>query len=53
MDSFTSKMTSQLVAYLLNESEHIHWILSFQYEVHSICVIWTNNLQECKGNFIF
>ena len=22
-------------------------------EVHSIWVIWTSNLQECKGNFIF
>ena len=28
-------------------------ILDLEDEVHSIWVIWTSNLQECKGNFIF
>ena len=53
IDSFTSKMKSQSIAYLLNGSEHIYWILDLEDEVHSIWVIWTSGLQECKGNFIF
>jgi hypothetical protein len=43
----------QLFAYLLNGSEHIYWILNLENEVHSIWIIWTSNLQECKGNSIF
>ena len=50
IDGFTSKMK---VAYSLSGSEHIYWILDLQHEVHSIWVIWTRGLQECKGNFIF
>ena len=53
IDGFTSKMKSQSIAYLLNESEHLYWILDFEDEVHSIWVIWTSSLQECKGDFIF
>jgi hypothetical protein len=54
-DGFTSKMKSQSIAYLLNGSEHIYWIMDLEGtgEVHSIWVIWTSRLQECKGNFIF
>ena len=50
IDNFISKMKSQSNAYLLNESEHIYWILDLEDEVHSIWVIWTSNLQKCKGN---
>jgi hypothetical protein len=46
-------MKSQSIAYLLNGSEHIYWTLDLEDKVHSIWVIWTSNLQECKGNFIF
>ena len=53
IDNFTSIMTSQSIAYILNESEHIYWILDLGDEVHSLWVIWTSRLQECKGNFIF
>ena len=28
-------------------------MLSLKEEVHSIWVIWTSGLQECKGNFMF
>ena len=53
IDGFTSKMKSQSIAYLLNGSEHIYWILDLEYEMHSIWIIRTSGLQECKGNFIF
>ena len=53
IDGFTSKMKSQSIAYFLNGSEHVYWILDLEDEVHSIWVIWINNLQECKGNFSF
>ena len=36
IDSFTLIMKSQSIDYLLNESEHIYWILDFEGEVHSI-----------------
>ena len=49
IDGFTSKMKSQSIVYLLNGSEHIYWILDLQNGVHSIWILWTNNLQECKG----
>ena len=48
IDGFTSQMKSQSIAYLLNGSEHIYWILDLEDEVHSIWVIWTNGLQKCK-----
>jgi hypothetical protein len=53
IDGFMSKMKSQPIAYLLNESEHIYWILDLEDEVHSLRVIWASGLQECKGTFIF
>ena len=49
IDGFTLKRKSQSTAYLLNGSEHIYWIVDLENEVHSIWVIWTSNLQECKG----
>ena len=36
IDGFTSTMNSQLIAYLLNGSAHIYWIVDFQGEVPSI-----------------
>ena len=53
IDGFTLRMKYQSIAYLLNESEHLDWILNVEDEVHSIWVMWTSGLQECKGNFIF
>ena len=41
---------SQSIAYILNGSEHIYWNLDPKNEVHSIWVIWTSGLQECKGH---
>ena len=41
------------IAYLLNESEHIYWVLDLEGEVHSICDLWISGLQECKGNNFF
>ena len=34
--SLILKMKSQSIAYLLNESEHVYWILDLEGEVHSI-----------------
>ena len=53
IDGFTLKTKSQLIVYLLNESEHIYWILDLEDEVHSMWVIWTSGLEKCKGDFIF
>ena len=53
IDGFTLKMKSQSIAYLLNESEHIYWILDLEGEVHSIWDLWISGLQECKGNGFF
>ena len=50
---FTLKMKSQSIAYLLNESEHIYWILDLEGEVHSIWDLWISGLQECKDNDFF
>jgi hypothetical protein len=50
IDCFTPKRKSQSIAYLLNGSEHIYWIWDLENEVHSIWVIWTSNLQECKDH---
>ena len=36
IDGFTLKIKSQSIAYLLNGSEHIHWILDLESEVYSI-----------------
>ena len=45
IDGFTSERKSQSIAYLLNGSEHIYWILDLEDEVHSIWVVWTSGLQ--------
>ena len=36
IDGFTLIMKPQSIAYLLNGSEHIYWILALEGEVHSI-----------------
>ena len=46
-------MKPQSIAYLLNGSEHIYWILDLEGEVHSIWDLWISGLQECKGNGFF
>ena len=38
--SFTLKMKSQSIAYLLNGSEHMYWIWNLEDEVHSIWDLW-------------
>ena len=43
------KWNSNQLLILLNESEHIYWILDFKGEVHSIWDLWRSGLQECKG----
>ena len=50
---FTLKMKSKSIAYLLNGSEHVYWILGLEDEVHSIWDLWITGLQECKGNDFF
>jgi hypothetical protein len=50
IDRFTLKMKSQSIPYLLKGCEHIYWILNLENEVHSIWVIWTSGLQECKDH---
>ena len=49
---FTLIMKSQSIAYLLNGSEHIHWILTLEGEVHSIWDLQPSGLQEYK-NIVF
>jgi hypothetical protein len=44
------KTKSQSIAYSPHESEHVDWILDLENAVHSIWVIWTSGLQECKGH---
>ena len=46
IDSFTSKRKFQSIIHLLNESEHIYWILDLEDKVHSTWVIWKSNLQS-------
>ena len=46
-------MKFQLIAYLVNESEHIYWILDLEDEVHSIWDLRISGLQESKGNGFF
>ena len=41
-------MISKLIAYLRNGSEHIYWDLDIEGEVHLICDLWINGLQECN-----
>ena len=53
IDDFTSKMKSQLIASLLNGSEHVYWILDLEGRVHSIWDLWISGLQECKDNGFF
>jgi hypothetical protein len=53
IDNFNLIMKSQSIAYLLNGSEHIYWILDLEDEVHSIWDLWISGLQECKGNGFF
>ena len=36
IDGFTSKIKCQLIAYLLNGSEHTYWTLDLEGEVHSM-----------------
>ena len=40
INGFTLKTNSQSIAYLLNGSEDIHWILDFEGEVHSMWDLW-------------
>jgi hypothetical protein len=53
IDGFISIMKTQPSSYLLYGSEHIHWILDLEGEVHSIGELWISGLQECKSNGIF
>ena len=53
IDGLNSKMKSLSIAYLLNGSELVYWILDLEDEGHSLWVLWTSGIQECKGNFIF
>ena len=39
---------SQSIAYSLNESEHIYWILDLEGEVHSVWDLWISGLQEVR-----
>jgi hypothetical protein len=39
--------------YLLNESEHKHWIWDLKGEVHSIWDLGISSLQKCKDNGFF
>ena len=49
----TSGMKFQSIAYLSIGSAHIYQILDLEGEVHSEWDLWSNNLQECKGQFFF
>ena len=49
VDSFTSKIKSQSITYILN-GRHEYWILDCESEVHSIWDLWISGLQKCKGN---
>jgi hypothetical protein len=50
---FTLKIKSHSIAYLLNGSDYIYWILDLEGEVHIIWDLWINGLQEYKGNGFF
>jgi hypothetical protein len=51
IDVFTSKRKSQSIAYLLDGSEHVYWILDL--EEKSTQYGSYKHIQLCKGNFIF
>ena len=51
--SFTSRLESQWIVYLLRGSEHIYRVLGLKGEVQSIWDLWTSGLQECKGEFFW
>ena len=51
--TFKRKMKSQSIAYLLNGSEQIYWILDLENEMHSIWDLWISELQQCKDNGLF
>jgi hypothetical protein len=53
INGFTSRIKSQSIVELPTRSAHIHWILDLEGEVHSIWDLWSNNLQEYKGNIFF
>ena len=44
LGSFTLKIKSQSIAYLLNGNEYIYMILDLKDEVHSICDLWISGL---------
>ena len=50
IEGFTLTMKSQSIAYLLNASEHTHWISNLEGEVHLIWDLWISGLSKCKGN---
>ena len=49
----TFNMNSSSIAYSLNGSDHIYWILDLGGEMYSIWDLWRSGLQECKGNGFF
>ena len=49
----TVHFESPSMAFILNESEDIYWILDLESEVHSIWDLWISGLQECKANGFF
>ena len=51
--SFTLKMKSKSIVYLLNGSEHMYWTWDFEDEVQSIWDFWISDIQECKDNDFF
>ena len=53
IEGFTLGMKSQSISYILNESEHIHWILDLEGDVHLRWDLWISGLQKCKGNGFF
>jgi hypothetical protein len=53
IDSFPLDLKSRSILYLLSGSEHVYWILDLGGDMHSIWVLWTSRLQECKGNLFF
>lgn len=50
IDGFILKTKSQFIVYLLNDNEHIYWILNLEDEMYSIWVTGRRDLQECKDN---
>ena len=50
IDKFNFKMTSQSIAYLLNGSIPIYWILDLGDEMHSMWDSYITDLQEYKDN---